>query len=95
MTYTSFFFFIFLLALAGVYFLLPLKWRWIALLAGSVAFYLINALSAFPYLLAEALIAYGGALLIRKKAAEDQKQTSRRLLLVVLIVIIAKGRKKR
>ena len=59
MTYTSFFFFIFLLALAGVYFLLPLKWRWIALLAGSVAFYLINALSAFPYLLAEALIAYG------------------------------------
>ena len=88
MTYTSFFFFIFLLALAGLYFLLPLRWRWIALLAGSVAFYLINALSAFPYLLAEALIAYGGALLIRKKAAEDQKQTSRRLLLVVLIVII-------
>lgn len=39
MTFTSFGFYIFLIAVVAVYYLLPLRFRWYSLLVGSIAFY--------------------------------------------------------
>lgn len=87
MTYTSFAFFLFVAASAAVYFLLPLKIRWVALLCASIGFYMLADLKSLPVLLAEAMLAYvGGRLLMR-----DEQKTSpfrRRVLLVVLILLI-------
>jgi alginate O-acetyltransferase complex protein AlgI len=61
MNFLSLSFFVFLSLTAGVYFALPGKWRWPALLAGSYFFYLSwNAWHVFV-LLAATLAGYGGA----------------------------------
>ncbi len=62
MIFHSLSFFAFLTLTAAIYFVLPGKWRWPALLAGSYFFYLSwNPWHAFV-LLAATLMGYGGAL---------------------------------
>lgn len=87
MSYTSFAFFLFTAAAAAVYFLLPLKIRWVALLAASIGFYTMADLKSLPILLIEAMLAYCGGLLLMR----DDSKTSpyrRRVLLAVLILLI-------
>ena len=72
----------FLLLAAGtlaVYYLLPLKYRWIALLAGSAAFVWFSGWQSMAHLSAAALVMWGGGLLLRRKKS--------RLLLGTLLVL--------
>lgn len=59
----------FLLLAAGVtivYYLLPLRLRWMALLSGSAAFLLLSGWQSAAHLSAAALVMWGGALLLKK-----------------------------
>ena len=72
----------FLVLAAGtllVYFLLPLKIRWIALLAGSAAFVCLSGWQSAAHLGAAALVMWGGGLLLGKKKS--------RLLLACLLTL--------
>ena len=59
----------FLLLAAGtliVYYLLPLKIRWIALLCGSAAFICLSGWHSAAHLTAVTLVMWGGGLLLQK-----------------------------
>ena len=63
----------FLLLAAGVvlvYYLLPLKIRWIALLCGSAAFAALSGWHSLAHLSAVALVMWGGGLLLRWKKSK-------------------------
>lgn len=62
-----------------VYYALPLKIRWIALLAGSVAFVALSGWYSLAHLSAAALVMWGGGLLLKKKKS--------RLLLALLLTL--------
>ena len=72
----------FLLLAAGVlilYYLLPLKFRWIALLAGSAAFVAFSGWYSAVHLSAAALVMWGGGLILERKKS--------RLLLGSLLIL--------
>lgn len=72
----------FLLLAAGVvicYYLLPLKARWIALLAGSAAFVVLSGWQSLAHLTAVALVMWGGALLLQRR--------QKRWLLALLLLL--------
>ena len=52
----------FLLAVLVFYYLFPLKFRWLVLLAGSIFFYVSTGPDGLPYLTAVSVIAYLAAL---------------------------------
>lgn len=69
MTLTSGSFFAFVFLLLALYYLLPLKRRWVVLLAGSFAFYAIVCLKYLPFILLTILTTYGGAVWLDRYAA--------------------------
>ena len=65
MSIVSLAFFAFVAAVILLYFLIPLKYRWIVLLAGSYVFYWLNSHWLVFVLLGESLVTYGIGLWIR------------------------------
>lgn len=61
------------------YYLMPLRIRWIALLAGSAAFVILSGWQSFAHLTAVALTMWGGARLLEKR--------KRRWLLALLLIL--------
>ncbi len=61
------------------YYLMPLRIRWTALLAGSVAFVILSGWQSFAHLTAVALTMWGGARLLEKRR--------RRWLLALLLIL--------
>ncbi len=61
MTFVSFYFLVFLIALAVAYFVVPARGRWVVLLAGSLLFYAKAGLSFLPFMIGAALLTYLGA----------------------------------
>lgn len=64
MTYVSLGFYPFLALILLVYFIMPLRFRWVVLLAGSAAFYILLSGDGFPVLLFTLLLSYGAGLLL-------------------------------
>ena len=64
MTLTSLSFFAFVLAVIVVYYICPKKFRWLVLLAASIAFYCIICAKYLPYIVVTTLTTWGGALWI-------------------------------
>lgn len=64
MTFVSFYFLVFLIVVAAVYFIVPAKVRWVVLLIGSLLFYAKAGLSYLPFMLGTAFLTYLGARLI-------------------------------
>ena len=62
MTLTSLSFFAYVLAAVIVYYVCPKKWRYLALLAASIAFYAVISLKYLPFLLFTAFSTWAGAL---------------------------------
>lgn len=69
MTYVSIEFYIFVLIAVLLYYMIPLKGRWIVLLCGSIFFYwkALETGTGILVILATILIAYGAGLLLQKK----------------------------
>ena len=66
MSILSFEFFLLAAGVTIVYYLLPLRIRWTALLLGSAAFLLLSGWQSIAHLSAAALVMWGGALLLEK-----------------------------
>lgn len=68
MTYISITFYLFVLAALLLYYLLPLKYRWLVLLGGSVFFYwqIMETKAAMAAILVTVMAAYGAGLLLEK-----------------------------
>lgn len=64
MTYVSLGFYFFLILLLLIYYIMPLRFRWLALLAGSAAFYGLLCKESSLLLLITILLSYAGARLI-------------------------------
>ena len=62
MIFTSLNFILFLSVCLIVYYILPLKARWIVLLAGSIFFYVCSGWEMLIFVIATALVSYGAAL---------------------------------
>ena len=69
MTYVSIEFYIFVLIAVLLYYMIPLKGRWIVLLCGSIFFYwkALETGTGILVILATILIAYSAGLLLQKK----------------------------
>ncbi|MCF0229063.1 MAG: MBOAT family protein [Parasporobacterium sp.] len=72
MTLTSLTFFGFVAASLIVYYIVPKKWRYLVLLAASLAFYGIVCFKYFPFIIFTALSTWAGALWL-DKVAKDRK----------------------
>lgn len=88
MSYTSFFFLVFLLGVLVLYFLFPLRYRWIVLLAGSLYFYILAGVKFLPFLLADALISFLAAGFISRLDKKTKKRQRICLLSVTLVALI-------
>ncbi len=67
MSFTSFNFLIFLAVCVCIYYLVPVKYRWMVLLAASGTFYLISSLKTFLFLVFTAVITFFGGKYIGKQ----------------------------
>ncbi len=64
MAFTSLYFLIFALVTVCVYYITPVGWRWVVLLAASYAFYLLSSPKTFIFLLLTTAITFLGGLYI-------------------------------
>ena len=87
-TFVSFYFIFFVLALVALYYLIPRKFRWTVLLAGSAAFYAVAGLTPFLTLSLSALITWGAALLIEDMGKEARRQQKTCLFVAVSVLLI-------
>jgi len=72
LTFTSLSFFAFVLATLILYYIIPLKFRWVVLLAASTAFYAIVCFKYLPFIVFTAFSTWLGGLWL-SKAASDRK----------------------
>ncbi len=84
MTYISLPYYILVLALFAVYYLLPLRVRWIALLAGNIAFYMLFYKEGWWILLGTSAVCWGAGLLL----ARTEEGRLRKLLLFVSVAAV-------
>lgn len=66
MTYTSFAFYVFTAVIVVIYYLVPLRTRWVVLLMASSAFYMLAYKTGWWLLLGCALLSYGAGLLLSR-----------------------------
>ena len=74
MTFTSLLFVAFAVAVAVLYFIIPIKYRWMVLFAGSAFFYAYAGLKFIPFLIFEAVITFFCAIMMERirKSADDK-----------------------
>lgn len=85
MTFVSVEYYLFLTGGGVAYYLLPLKFRWLALLAESLTFYYIAASGGRKIFLALMLISYLGGLLLEKLS---EKKTAKKFCLFFALLLI-------
>lgn len=66
----------FAIVVIALYFLLPIKFRWVSLLLGNIVFYLYSGAWSFLYILTTSLITYIIALFIEKATQKGRKLLS-------------------
>lgn len=80
----------FVAALVVIYYIIPSRWRWIALLAGSYGFYFVNGGIYVLYLLFTTALSFFGARKldsVKKNKELDKKLRKRRRQLIVGLVV--------
>ncbi len=90
MTYTSLNFYVFLLAVLILYYIVPLRFRWIALLAGSAAFYFIAYKTGWWLLLASIIVTYILGLYLDelKEKYPQSKYRQKRAVFTVAVMLV-------
>ena len=86
MIYLSFYFYIFVVILLLLYYVIPLKYRWAILLAGSLGFYYTLSPKAWWMFALTILITYGMGLGIERIQGKRKKQL---FLIVSLVITVA------
>lgn len=88
MTYTSLGFYLLALLVLILYYTISLRFRWAALLIGSIAFYYLACKEGFLILLITALLSYGAGLLLqffREKYMVSHRRIQRLILFLSLL----------
>lgn len=91
MTYTSLGFYLLVLLLLVLYYAIPLRFRWVILLVGSIAFYYLACGMGCLLLLATALLSYASGLglqSIRENCAASRRGLQRIVLFLSLLVVL-------
>lgn len=91
MNYTLLAFFITLIISFLLYYIIPLKFRWIILLLASIIFYSILSTYLIVFLVATVITVYLGALLIQKnndKVTEENKKKTKRINKLILVLVV-------
>lgn len=91
MTYTAFGFYILVFFVLVLYYTMPLRFRWTALLIGSIAFYVLACREGCLVLLITALLSYelGRQIqLFREKYAEKRPRMQRLILCLSLLPVL-------
>ena len=91
MIFTDFPFYIFFIITAVLYFIVPLKLRWMLLLIASLYFYGSSDIRYLPYILSTSLIIYGVSRFIQKNydsGDEAMIKKNRPVLITGLVVVI-------
>ena len=83
MTYTSLGFYVFIIILLFFYYIMPLKSRWVVLLAGSLSFYFITYKTGWWIILATMFFSYIAGVFI-----QAQKKRYRKIVFITAVVII-------
>lgn len=73
MAFTSFYFLVFAALTAAVYYIAPVRSRWIVLLAASYAFYLISSPKTFVFVIFTTVITFFGGKYIARINAEHKE----------------------
>lgn len=73
MSFTSFTFLGFLVAVVFVYYIVPKKYQWAVLLAASYGFYIFSGLKQVLFIMATTLFTYGSGLLMQNMRNKTQK----------------------
>lgn len=92
MAYTSIEFYLFLLIALVLYYMIPLRFRWIILLAGSIAFYFIACKDVCWILFSTALLSYMAGLLIsylRKQYPQTKNPLSKTVFILSILFVAA------
>ena len=77
MIYVSLNYYLLIIVLLAIYYLIPLKYRWYVLLAGSLGFYFYADSSAFLLFISTLVISYGLSLLIYILKVRDARKDAR------------------
>ena len=88
-TFVSFYFIFFVLALVALYYLLPRKFRWTVLLAGSAAFYATAGFTPFLTIALSAAVTWGAALMIEDTDKEARPRRKMFLFSSVAALLFA------
>lgn len=88
MTYTSLGFYLLVLLVLILYYTISLRFRWVALLIGSIAFYYLLCKEGFLILLITALLSYGAGLLLQffKEKYTASRRGMQRLILFLSLL---------
>ena len=87
-TFLSFYFILFVFALAAFYYAAPRKFRWIVLLAGSAAFYAVAGLLPFLTVTLSAALTWAAALSI-EDIGKEERRLQKILLASAVVVLLA------
>ena len=84
MQFASLSFFVLLAFAAGLYFLLPQRWRWIGLLGSSYLFYMSSGAEYIIVLICITLICY----FIARRIGDENNRTKKRLYLISGLIVL-------
>lgn len=85
MSFTSAYFYLFLIVILMIYYILPIRFRWTILLLGSIVFYCFVSCKALPIMLLTVAFSYGISLFMKRI---EENIIVKRLLLIIGILII-------
>ena len=92
MTYISLEFYVFLVIIIALYYIFPLRFRWVLLFIGSIAFYLVAYATGWWILLITVIVTHGAGLLIdylREKYSMSRLRLRKTVLVLALLSVIA------
>lgn len=91
MTFTDYIFIPFLLLSLGLYYICPLRFRYILLLGISIFFYATHGIEYLPFIIFTILTAWGSALIIQKihDTEKDRLKEKKKCLTVLAVSVIA------
>lgn len=89
MNYTSIGFYLFLMIVLAVYYVVPLSFRWMALLAGSIAFYFYAYKTGWWVLLLSILLTYAAGVCIEHVEKKNPSSPQGRMLFALSLTFTA------
>ncbi|MCR5023691.1 MAG: hypothetical protein K6A90_05090, partial [Lachnospiraceae bacterium] len=86
--YISISYFLLLSVALILYYLFPIRYRWVVLLAGSIFFYIHEDIDGILFLCLMIVLSYGGSLIIEKMRSDCISKTKRKAGFILVIIMV-------